>query len=229
MAKSDDSVHKDHRKRMRKRFLEQGFEGFADHEILEFLLYYAIPRINTNPLAHEILKKYKTLYNVFNAPIPELIEFEGLGEAGASFLKMIPVISRLYESKLCEKELLLNNTEAIGQYAVSLLGGLEKENFAIICLNSNRRVRWGGVILKGSIDHVDTDPRDVVSGVIDHNAKTVILAHNHPNGSIMPSEADKNATRMIVDALKGIGVVTLDHIIVSQDRYYSMAEMGFIF
>ncbi len=229
MAKSDDSVHKNHRKRMRKRFLEQGFEGFADHEILEILLYYAIPRINTNPLAHEILKKYKTLYNVFNAPVSELTKFEGLGEAGANFLKMIPAISRLYESTLCENELLLHNTEAIGQYAVSLLKGQKNEKFALICVNSNRRVRWGGIILEGTIDQIEAYPREVAKEVLKHNAKTVIFAHNHTNGSIMPSEADKNATRVLADVLKGIGVVTLDHIIVSQNRYYSMAEMGFIF
>ena len=229
MAKSDDSVHKDHRKRMRKRFLEQGFEGFADHEILEVILYYAIPRIDTNPLVHRILDEYKTLSNVFDASVKDLSKIEGLGEAGATLLTMIPSLSRLYESKLCENELLLHNTESIGQYALSLLKGQKNEKFALICVNSNRRVRWGGIILEGTIDQIDAYPRKIVSEVLKHNAKTVIFAHNHPNGSVMPSEADKNATRILVDVLKGIDVVTLDHIIVSQNRYYSMAEMGFIF
>lgn len=229
MPQKDSQLHRDHRKRMRKRFLENGFDGFADHEILEFLLFFAIPRRDTNPLAHAILKEYKTLANVFEADPTSLSKIPGVGENSAVLLSMIPHLVRVYERSKWDRDHLLHDTDAIGQYAVSLLKGKVNEEFAMICLDSNRRVHWSGVIAKGTIDRIEAYPRLVVSEVVKHNAKNVVFAHNHPNGSLLPSPADREATEALVRVLRSIDVVTVDHIIVSGNRYYSMAEMGFTF
>ncbi len=224
-----ESIHEGHRARMRNRFLKNGFEGFSEHEILEMLLYYTIPRKNTNETAHDILDKYMTLANVFDADPHSLMKMTGLKEPSATLLTMIPHLFRVYEASKRAKDSLLHNTESIGQYAISLLKGKVNEEFALICLDSNRRVHWSGIIAKGIIDRIEAYPRLVVSEVVKHNAKTVIFAHNHPHGSLYPSPADKEATRTLIEVLWGIDVTVLDHIIVSENRFYSMAEMGFTF
>ena len=229
MPQKEDTIHKNHRERMRKRFAEHGFDGFAEHEILEMLLYYAIPRKDTNPLAHVILNEYKTLANVFEADPAELAKLPGLSESSAVLLSMIPHLARAYEKSKWDREYVLHDTDAIGQYAVALLRGKVNEEFALICLDSNRRVHWSGIIAKGTLDRIEAYPRLVVSEVIKRNAKNVVFAHNHPNGTLVPSAADKSTTKRLIEILKGIDVYTIDHIIVSGSRYYSMAEMGFIF
>ncbi len=229
MPQSNSEFHKDHRKRMRKRFLEHGFDGFAEHEILELLLFFSIPRCDTNPLAHAILNEYKTLANVFEADPASLSKIPGLGENSAVLISMIPHLSRIYEQSKCQKNALLYSTESIGRFATALLKGKTSEEFAMICLDSNRRVHWSGIIAKGTLDRIEAYPRLVVSEVVKHNANNVIFVHNHPNGSLVPSSADKSTTRILVDALTPIGVTILDHMIVSNNRYYSMAEAGFTF
>ncbi len=229
MPEKDGALHEGHRKRMRKRFIEQGFDGFAEHEILEMLLYYAIPRRDTNSLAHEILDEYINLANVFDADVSALSKIQGLSEQSATLLTMIPHLARAYEKSRSERKVLLHDTESIGRYALMLLKNKTIEEFALICVNSNRNVKWSGIIATGSIDQIEASPRLVVSEVLKHKAKNIIIAHNHPNGTILPSDADKRATRVLCDILNSMGIKMIDHIIVAQDRYYSLAETGFIF
>lgn len=229
MAQQNDAIHKNHRERMRKRFAEHGFDGFAEHEVLEMLLYYAIPRRDTNPLAHAILNEYKSIANVFEADVSELAKLPGLSENSATLLAMVPHLARIYEKSKCDRDTCLSDTDAIGRYAVSLLKGKTNEEFALICLDANRRVHWSGIIAKGTIDKIEAYPRLVVAEVIKHHAKHVIFAHNHPGGTLIPSAADKHATLRLAELLNGIDVTTIDHIIVSGSRFYSMAEAGFIF
>ena len=136
-------------------FSEHGFDGFAEHEVLEMLLYYAIPRRDTNPLAHSILNEYNSIANVFEADVSELAKLPGLSESSATLLSMVPHLSRVYEKSKCDRDNLLHDTESIGQYAVSLLKGKVNEEFALICLDANRRVHWSGIIAKGTIDRID--------------------------------------------------------------------------
>ncbi len=229
MAESNGGVHKDHRSRMRKKFCEHGFEGFADHEILEMLLYYSVPRRNTNPLAHKILDKYKTLANVFDASPEELMREIGVSEVTATLLSMVPKLSKVYETSKWDRTVCLSDVEALGQYAVSMFKDKINEEFALICLDSNRRVHWSGIIVKGTIDRTEAYPRLVVNEALRHNAANVVFAHNHPGGTLAPSVSDKEATDTLVRVLSGIGINVLDHIIVSGNRYFSMQEMGFKF
>ena len=222
-------VHKDHRARVRKKFRENGFSGFADHEILEMLLYYSVPRRDTNPLAHKILDKYKTLANVFDASPDELMREVGVSEVTATLLSMIPKLSKVYETTKWERKVCLDSTEILGEYAISMFKDSVNEEFGLICLDANRCVHWSGIIIKGTIDRTEAYPRVVVDEALKHKATKVVFAHNHPSGTLAPSLADKNATEALVKVLKGIGIEVLDHIIVSGNRYFSMAEMGFKF
>lgn len=229
MAKSDGGVHKDHRIRMRKKFRENGFDGFADHEILEMLLFYSAPRRNTNPLAHKILDRYKTLANVFDAHPDELMREIGISEVTATLLSMVPKLSKVYETSKWKRGYCLSDTETIGQFVISLFKDKLNEEIAIVCLDANRCVHWSGTIIKGTIDRTEAYPRVVVAEAIKHNAIKIIIAHNHPNGTLAPSVADKEATDVLIKVLNGIGIEVLDHIIVSGTRYFSMKEAGFRF
>ncbi len=228
MSDSKGGVHKDHRARMRKKFRDHGFDGFADHEILEMLLYYSVPRINTNPLAHRILDKYKTLANVFDAPAEELMKEFKISEVSATLLSMVPKLSKVYETSKWDKKECLPDAESLGSYAASLFKDKLNEEFALICMDANRCVNWGGIIIKGTIDRTEAYPRIVVNEALKHNAINVAFAHNHPGGTLAPSVADKEATDVLVKVLKGIGINVLDHIIVSGNGYFSMQEMGFM-
>ncbi len=229
MSETAGGVHKDHRARMRKKFVDNGFEGFADHEILEMLLYYSVPRRNTNPLAHKILDKYKTLANVFDAPPEELMREVGVSEVTATLLSMVPKLSKVYETSKWNRMVCLSDVETLGRYAISMFKDKINEEFALICLDSNRRVHWSGIIVKGTIDRTEAYPRLVVNEALKHNATNVVFVHNHPGGTLAPSVADKEATDNLVGVLRGIGIKVLDHIIVSGNRYFSMQEMGFKF
>ena len=219
-------IHDGHRMRMRNRYLNEGIDSFEPHEILELLLYYAIPRKDINELAHKLIDKFGSISNVFDADIKALTQVDGIGENAAILLSMIPQLSRIYNQAKWDRKTTLASIDAVGQYAVSMYTGKNDEEFGIICLDSNRRVHYSGIIIKGTINQTEAYPRKVVSAVLQCNATNVILTHNHPGGSIMPSMGDHEATKNIVTALEAIDVNVLDHIIVSGNRFNSMAELG---
>lgn len=229
MAQQKENRHSGHRARMRERFFKTGLKGFTEREILELLLFYTIPRIDTKELAKDILKEYKTLANVFDADPALLQEIPGVGENTAMFLTMMPELFRTYGNSKYDKKPLLPDSRALGEYALSMLREKKHEEFVLICLDANRRVHWSGTIISGTVDEVDAYPRLVVAEVLKHGAKTVAFAHNHPGGSMRPSAEDRRATDVLVDLLNSINVEVVDHIIVAGERYYSMSEAGTIF
>lgn len=230
MAEKNSGRHAGHRERMRKKFLKYGFDGFAEHEILEMLLYYSIPRKNTNELSYELLDKYHSLANVFEATPEGLMSIAGISEVTATLLTMVPQLSKAYEKSKRKSKVCLDSTEALGEYAVWLFkDSVKYEELALICLDANRRVYWSGIVIHGTLDSVEAYPRVVAEAALNQKASKIVLAHNHPGGTLAPSLADKTATEALVKALKGIEIEVLDHIIVSGARYFSMKEMGFKF
>ena len=220
-------MHDGHRKRMKERYQNDGsFENFAQHEILEMLLYSTIARGDTNPIAHELIQKFGNIANVFDADPEELKKVRGIGESSAYLLSMIPHLSRVYNQTKWNRKILLGSADVAGQYAINLFIGKTHEEFRVICLDSNRQMFYQGVVAHGTINEVQAYPRLVVAEVLKHNAQSVILAHNHPSGSVFPSDCDIEATQQLIAALDTIDVRVIDHIIVSGNQYYSMAERG---
>lgn len=222
------TTHDGHRMRMKKRYLNEGLDSFEPHEILELLLYYSIPRRDISDIAHRLIRRFGSVANVFDADAEALTQVEGVSESSAVLLHMIPQLSRIYHLSKWDRKDSLTSVDTVGQYAVSMYIGKKNEEFGIICLDSNRRVHYSGTIIRGTVNQAEAYPRTVVAEVLRHNAVNVILTHNHPGGSIMPSESDKEATRNILNALEAIDVNVLDHIIVSGDRFFSMAAMGLL-
>lgn len=220
--------HAGHRERLRRRYLNEGLDNFEMHEVLELILYYAIPRRDCNVIAHKLLDEFKTISNVLDTDVARLSKVEGMGEISAVLLNLIPSLARIYtkDKWSVENRATLGSFDAIGRYAINIFLGKSKEEFALICLDSNRSVHFAGTIIKGTVNETPAYPRLIVDEALKHNAQTVILAHNHPSGSILPSDADLISTKAIVNALEAISIDVLDHVIVSGDRYYSMAAMG---
>lgn len=220
-------IHKGHRERLRQRFLMEGLDSFEDHQVLELLLFHAIPRLDTNPVAHGLMRRFGSISAVLEADPKDLAAVEGVGENAAAFLSMIPQITRRYfHDRVNHSRKPLNNSEAAAEYLVPLLAGRSEEVFYVICLDSQLRVLYPALISEGTVKDALVHPRHVVAEALRHRASSVILAHNHPSGSTKPSAHDHKLTRNLVQALGGINVQVVDHIVVAGEQIYSFSREG---
>ena len=219
-------MHEGHRKRLKMRFLKEGLDSFEPHQVLELLLFYSIPRKDTNELAHKLLERYGSLSGVFDADIKDIVKVPGIGENTAFLLNLIPHLARRYHNDKWGPKPELNSSTKAGNYAISLFAGRNYEAFFIICLDSQNRVNYSELVHEGTINEAPVYPRLLVEAAIRHKANSVILAHNHPGGTLTPSRADIEATKTICTALESISIKVIDHIIVCGDKYYSFAENG---
>jgi DNA repair protein RadC len=229
MAESNPGkqLHAGHRKRLKMRFLEEGLDNFEDHQALELLLFQAIPRLDTNPIAHRLMQKFGSLSAVLEADPKDLAKVEGVGTNAAVFLSMIPQLTRRYfHDRVRHSRRTLNTSEAAVEYLVPLMAGRSEEVFYVICLDSQLRVLYPALISEGTVKDALVHPRHVAEAAVRHKAASVILAHNHPAGSIKPSEHDHKLTRNLVQALGGIHVHVVDHIIVAGEQIYSFSREG---
>jgi len=228
MASSNGNEHTGHRKRLKKKFIENGLDVFEPHQALELYLFYAIPRKDTNPIAHELMKKYGSLSAVFEADPDDIQKTTGIGRNSALLLSLIPSLSRRYFKDRWGKKPLLSNSRDAGEYAVSLMAGRTYEVFYLICLDTRNRVIYPALVHKGTLNEAPVYPRIIVETALRHKAGAVILAHNHPGGSTHPSSADIKVTKNVIAALTPVQIRVLDHIIVAGDCYLSMAQEGLI-
>ncbi len=220
----DKQIHSGHRMRMRSKFLESGLDGFETHESLELLLYYCIPRKDTNAIAHRLLDSFGSLSAVLDAPIDALKEC-GLSENAAILLKLVPQMSRLYldDRQSCDKVVDLEN---IGERLLHKFIGRDYEAVVLLLLDVKYKEVFCGVINKGSVNSCDLYIRKIIENAMIYNASYAVLAHNHPSGLALPSRADIGSTKTVASALSLVGVRLLDHIVVADEDYVSMRQSG---
>ena len=223
MAEKKANVHSGHRKRVREKFLRDGIDSFEEHQVLEFLLFYAIPYKDTNELAHRLLDRYRSLAGVCEAPIDELMREFGLTETAAVLLKLVPDLSRRYmDSRFSvgtEIEL-----ETMGDVMKPKFIGRIEEVVVLALGNARGKLIFLDVVAKGSLNSTDVPIRRIVDIAIRHNAKSAFIAHNHPGGSLLPSGDDLEATRLIANTLASVGVKLIDHFIFADEHYVSLAR-----
>lgn len=222
-----DNTHKNHRERMYKRLKQNGVSAFFDHELLEMLLYFAVPRGDTNPTAHKLISEFKSLDGVLKADEADLKSIEGIGDKTAMLLLLIGEISR--RSKMTVRptdSFRIKNAETAAKYCSSLFTNKKYECFHAVCVDIKGCVISDGYICEGVIDEVPAYTRKIVETALRHRAYSVILAHNHPGGKAIPSSADDNITAMCKTALAAIGITLNDHIIIGEDGYYSYSSSG---
>ena len=213
---------------MRQRFLKGGLENFADHEVLELLLYYAIPRQDTNPIAHALMERYGALSAVLNAPVEDLKKVPGIGESAAILLKLAPQVNSRARLADAEQETVLNTVSRVGAYLLERFSGERNEVLYQLCLDRKGRLLACKRLGEGGVTNVDLNVRLLMENAILTSASVVILAHNHPSGVALPSDDDRAATKRAKDALDTIGVKLVDHIIVADGDFVSMEQSGYL-
>jgi DNA repair protein RadC len=220
-------MHDGHRARKKSRFLEQGLGSFADHEVLELVLFYAIPRRDTNETAHRLMERFGSLQGVLEADREELEKVPGVGENAALLLKLIPAVCRRAaqpDTRLPGKPI-RNGTEA-GAYFVRRLDGEKRELLYLMCLDGKGKVLSCRQAAQGGSNAAAVSIRQVVDLALRSGATAVVLAHNHPSGVALPSRADQIMTRQVADALRPLGIRLLDHVVVADGDFVSMADSG---
>lgn len=219
--------HSGHRKRMRDRYLLQGADGFYPHEMLEMMLYYAVPMKDTNALASRLITTFGSFSAVLDASVAQLKEF-GLTENQAVFLKMMPDICRLYINDKHNNGSKIIDPENIGLYICDKFIGREEEHVLLILIDSKGKELYCGMIARGSLTGAQMPIRKIVDLAMHYRAVSAIIAHNHPSGSALPSREDLKATRNIVTALELVGVHFIDHFIVADHDCISLRESGLL-
>lgn len=227
------NIHEGHRDRIRQEFLQHGFDkNTPPHKILEILLFYCVQRADTNPIAHELIARYGSVAAVLDAPIEELASFKGLSERSAVLLKLIMPIAQRYIYDKSEQKPTFKSLDGIGKYVLGCYLGETKEKLGVMCLDAKGSMLDFAFLSVGSLDSVGLSNRDLVKKALDTNATAVVLCHNHPNGIALPSDSDIALTMQAAQALSGVGVQLIDHIIVADTDFVSMAQSeqyGYIF
>jgi DNA repair protein RadC len=217
-----------HRERLRKRFRDGGPDALPDYELLELVLFRAMPRRDTKPLAKAILARFGTFAEAMNAPEDLLLEVPGLGEAAATEIKLIRAAAlRLMQGEVLERPV-LSSWQQVLDYCRAAMGFEAKEQFRILFLDKRNQMIADEVQQQGTVDHTPVYVREVVKRALELSATAIVLVHNHPSGDPTPSRADIEMTKQIVDAAKPLGVVVHDHIIVGKQGHASFRGLGLI-
>lgn len=218
----DENFHSGHRKRLRESYIKGGASAMHEHNLLELLLTYAIPRKDVNPLAHELIAKYGSLARVLAAPVDELAALPGVGESAAVLLSLAGALKRLPAARTPGRAAINTPEEAARLCETLFENGGKYEATYCVSLDKRRRVLHCDLVSAGTLAENVIYPRLIVEFALRHGANSVILAHNHPSGNPAPSRADVDSTKTVCEALSGIGITLHDHIIVGAEGSFSM-------
>lgn len=219
-------VHDGHRERFKARYLEHGLDNFNDINVLELLLFYAIPRADTNAIAHELLDRFGSLSGVFEANVQELQEVAGIGENAALLLSLIPQVSRRYLIDKRKPQKRIDCAAAAGKYFLPIFMYERDEVLYMLCLDSQKCIICCRLISRGVVNTVEANVRKMTELALRYKASSVIISHNHPRGSVKPSREDDAVTTNLARALRAVGIELDDHIIVCGDSFSSYRESG---
>ena len=222
------SIHSGHRDRVRQRFLENGLDGFKEHEALEMLLYYCVSRKDTNEMAHMLLDEFGSLHKVLSATPTQLKNATGIGDYTATYLSFINDFVRYMSAcKKDEEFSTLRTSEDCGEFLYPRYLGRRNEAVYLICLDAKFKILGCKLVGEGSVNSAAVPIRRIVELALQLNASTVILAHNHPSGVALPSGEDLNTTRVLAGALRAVDVALADHIIYADDEYISLRQSSY--
>ena len=217
-----------HRARLRSRFLTAGGAAVADHELIERVLFLALPRRDTKPIARALIARFGSYAAAISAPVPELLGIEGLGEAGAAALKIVQAAAqRLAKAEVLYRPV-LSNWDRLMEYLQAGLAREKVEQFRILFLDNRNRLLADEAQARGTVNHTPVYPREVVKRALELHATAIILVHNHPSGDPAPSQDDIDTTREIKKAAATLSVVLHDHIIVGNGQWLSFRKTGLL-
>ena len=221
------SIHKEHRQRVKQRFLGEGMDHFDEVHALELLLFYAIPQGDVNPLAHRLLDHFGNLHQVLEAPPEQLTAVPGVREHTAVLLGLVKGISQKYLIDYKDQPVQLMTRKECGSYLLDRFVGRRDETVMLLCLDAKRAPLACRIVSEGSVNTAEVSVRKVVEAALAVNATTAVLAHNHPSGIAVPSMEDIVTTRRVAMALDGVGIELEDHIVVAGRDYVSLRDSGY--
>jgi len=210
-----------HRERLRERFLDAGPEAVTEYELLELVLFRAIPRRDVKPLAKALIAKFGSFAEVVSTPPKRLQEVDGLGEAAIAEIKIVQAAASRLARGEAKKRTVLSSWSAVLDYCRTTMAFADKEQFRVIFLDKRNQLIVDEVQQTGTVDHTPVYPREVIKRALEVNATAIILVHNHPSGDPTPSRADIQMTQAIVEIAKPLGISVHDHIIVGKDGHTS--------
>lgn len=217
-----------HRERLKRRFLNEGLRNFEDYQALELLLFYAIPRKDTSPIARALIQRFGSFSAVLEAPLEELQKVDGMGESSATYLKILSAAAGYYMTDLTRFKKQITSTGEAREYLLPRFLGLTNECVYLLCLDKSGRILYGNLINEGTVDLSTLSPRTVVEIALRVGASRIILAHNHPRGFAIPSSDDIATTVELRTLLSTLGIELADHIVVSENDCVSMRESRLI-
>ncbi len=220
------SIHDGHRQRMKTRFCQEGMDHFSEYEALELLLYYAIPRKDTNPIAHGLIDHFGSLARVLDASVEELQQVSGISQNAAVLMKLVTQMGRMYMIKRSEVSHPLQTIKDCGEYLKPYFFGRVNETVFLLCLDAKCQVISCRKVGEGSVNSANVPIRRIVEMALSANATSVVLAHNHPSGIALPSDEDVATTHRVAAALRTVDVILVDHIVVADDDFVSMVHTG---
>lgn len=216
------SEHAGHRMRLRERFKREGLGGFAPHEVLELLLTYAIPRVDTNPTAHALIKRFGSLRGVMEASQAELEQVPGVGPGASALIAMMLPMLRMYEQERLLPRKRLDTYAGLAAYCRTLFLGVNVEQFYLLCFDAQLQLTATVLVSTGTPAEVSANPRLIMQELMRHNAVSAVLTHNHPSQSPEPSAEDIDLTMELQRLMHSVGVRLIDHIIIAGDRHRSI-------
>jgi DNA repair protein RadC len=217
-----------HRERLRTRFRDAGMDALSDYEMLELLLFRALPRRDVKPLAKELLAKFGSFAEVISAPAPRLGEVKGLGAAAITELKIVQAAASRLAKGAVRKRPVLSSWSAVLDYCRTAMAFADREQLRVLFLDKRNQLIADEVQQTGTVDHTPVYPREVVKRALELSATAVILVHNHPSGDPTPSRADIQMTQSIIDIARPLGIEVHDHIIVGKEGHTSFKGMKLI-
>ena len=230
MTPAATSSHKGegHRQRLRDRFLKSGLQGFSDYEVIELLLSLNTPRKDCKESAKLLLERFKTFPAVLEASHESLCDIEGVGPANCLGIRLIKeAADRYLETRIIQRDVVQNQKDLL-EYLNQVMGHKTKEVFAGIFLDAKNRILASEILFIGTLTSSSVYPREAIISALKHNAAAMIVAHNHPSGDAAPSKSDMEVTKKLFFALKYVGIILHEHMIISSEGFFSFAAQGLI-
>ena len=220
---NEKNLHEGHRDRVRKRFIKEGLDGFFDHQVLELMLFYCIPRKDTNDIAHILINKFGSFSSVLDAPVESLMEC-GISYNTAVFIKLIPSLcSRYYQDSYCRND--DDDEKSIEDFILPYFIGQNEEQLFLVLFDAKGKRVFSHVVSKGTNFKAVVNIQKIVQLGIQHNAGSAIIAHNHPDGICIPSSNDINMTLKLKDSLEKVDIILVDHYIITDMKCHSIFNM----
>ena len=217
-----------HRDRLRKKFLRAGLDGFHDYEVIELLLTLATPRKDCKDAAKAVLKRFKTLPGVMEAPAEDLQRVDGIGPKNLLGIKLVKAVADRYLASRLERKTALGNSRQLFDYLYHTMRDKQREHFKVLFLDAKNRLIAAETLFKGTLTASSVYPREVVLAALRHQSAALIFAHNHPSGDPAPSTEDLAVTRQLLFACRMVGITVHEHLVVGHNRYFSFADHGHV-